>query len=120
MPDSPFSPCMSLGPQILARNWSSEQSGACVSLPIEKDNHVLNCQPFPHAPPYLCTLLPRPTSSESQCAFLFPSSCRISTWPAFLWFWMMSVLSFSCIFEVVVRGSNFRCLPMPPSSPVIL
>nr|KAF6387497.1 hypothetical protein mMyoMyo1_007993 [Myotis myotis] len=56
------------------------------SLLIEKDNHVLSHQPSPHAPLCLCILLPHRTSSESRYAFLFPSSCRISTQPAFLWF----------------------------------
>ncbi|KAK1345111.1 hypothetical protein QTO34_013818, partial [Cnephaeus nilssonii] len=68
MPDSPVSSRMSLGPQSLAWNWSSEQSGACISLPIEKDNSVLSWQPLSMcAPPYLRTsLLHLRTSSQSQ------------------------------------------------------
>ncbi|KAK1336735.1 LOW QUALITY PROTEIN: hypothetical protein QTO34_002770 [Cnephaeus nilssonii] len=32
--------------------------------------------------------------------------CRTSTQPAFPWFWVIDVLSFSCSFEIVVRGSS--------------
>nr|KAF6392524.1 hypothetical protein mPipKuh1_007728 [Pipistrellus kuhlii] len=44
-------------------------------------------------------------------SFLFPSSCRTSTQPASPWFGVIDILSFSCNFDVVVRGSTYRCIP---------
>lgn len=88
-------------PQRFAQNWGSVQSGASFPLPSENASQAISC-------PSLLVCLHTSvlwSSSDSLYAFLFPSSCRISTQPAFLWFCMMSILSFSCSFEIV-RGSS--------------
>nr|KAF6358464.1 hypothetical protein mPipKuh1_010292 [Pipistrellus kuhlii] len=99
-------PLLPIGVWVPRVSWemSSEQSGAYNSLWIERSapSHQTDSRAsiplFFHAYAHL---------TRSQCAFLFPSSCRTSTRPAFPWFWV----SFSCSFDVVVRGSMYRCIP---------
>nr|KAF6282471.1 hypothetical protein mMyoMyo1_010107 [Myotis myotis] len=80
---------MSLGPQRLSRNWSSE-----LETPSRLKKTTVSSAAIPLRMRLRTFVLPHRTSSESRYAFLFPSSCRISTQPAFLWFWMMSVAFF--------------------------
>nr|KAF6358462.1 hypothetical protein mPipKuh1_010290 [Pipistrellus kuhlii] len=47
--------------------------------------------------------------------FLHLSSYGSSTQPTFPWFCVVVVLPFSCNFDVAVRDSKYRCLPMLPS-----
>jgi hypothetical protein len=79
----------------------------CFAPVRESQPHIQLPCPSSHTHARLRVSAPLPSAApESQCPFFFPSRCRISTQPAFWWFWMMSILSFSCSFEIVVRGSS--------------
>ena len=70
---------------------------------LKKTTVYLSCQPI------LCASIPPHFHTSSTSLSVLFSFLLVVEFPLSqpsLWFWMMSILSFSCSFDVVVRGGN--------------